>query len=82
MVPEAPVNTLVIMKQHRDNYFPPYRVAKELDIGVYLLSQITSSFLVMPGRRDIGMCMKYDKRNLQLPGYTRRRTDGVFCVCV
>jgi hypothetical protein len=43
-----------------------------------VLSLIASQCLVLPGRADIGLNMKFDRRNLQLPGYARRRPDGAW----
>eukprot|EP00698_Gefionella_okellyi_P004772 TRINITY_DN14417_c0_g1_i1.p1 TRINITY_DN14417_c0_g1~~TRINITY_DN14417_c0_g1_i1.p1 ORF type:complete len:1502 (+),score=374.72 TRINITY_DN14417_c0_g1_i1:39-4544(+) len=76
LIPEPPAFAIQIMRQFRDNYVQPYRIAKELGLSMNLLSMMSSSMLANPGRKDIGMAMKFERRNLQLPGYTRRRPDG------
>lgn len=84
---EEPVLTTVEDRQEYlgIQYFPAYAVAPRLSITSHFLSRITGCILVTPGSSDnpndrfktnIGLNLKFTKRNEEVPGYTKRTEDG------
>ncbi|XP_074653880.1 5'-3' exoribonuclease 1-like isoform X2 [Tubulanus polymorphus] len=76
----------VISKQQKLSlsYMPGYVVAKRLGISGHLLSRITGTVFIAKGSKDeprdgkinIGLNLKFNKRNEEVPGYTKKTDDG------
>ncbi|XP_002730377.1 5'-3' exoribonuclease 1-like [Saccoglossus kowalevskii] len=78
-----------IMKQqwkYEVKYVPGYILAQRLGISSHLVSRITGSFLVLkgssrsgnpnPSKVNIGLNLKFNKRNKEVAGFTRKDEDG------
>ncbi|XP_060069308.1 5'-3' exoribonuclease 1-like [Ylistrum balloti] len=66
-------------------YYPGYAVAPRLSITSHFLSRMTGCIMVTPGSPDnpnerfktnIGLNLKFTKRNEEVPGYTKKTEEG------
>ncbi|XP_033763186.1 5'-3' exoribonuclease 1-like isoform X1 [Pecten maximus] len=66
-------------------YYPAYAVAPRLSITSHFLSRMTGCIMVTPGSPDnpnerfktnIGLNLKFTKRNEEVPGYTKKTEEG------
>ncbi|XP_021342502.1 5'-3' exoribonuclease 1-like [Mizuhopecten yessoensis] len=66
-------------------YYPGYVIAPRLAITSHFLSRMTGCIMVTPGSPDnpndrfktnIGLNLKFTKRNEEVPGYTKRTDEG------
>ena len=62
------------------NYYPSFEVSKTLRMSSYLLSRITSQFMVKDGRQsiNIGLELKFESKRQKVLGYTRKLANGKF----
>ncbi|XP_063418054.1 5'-3' exoribonuclease 1-like isoform X2 [Mytilus trossulus] len=71
----------------QQRYFPGYNLAQRLGINSHFLSRITGSIFIKKGSREeskdtrgdsvnIGLNLKFTKRNEEVPGYTRLAPNG------
>ncbi|KAG1673590.1 5'-3' exoribonuclease 1 [Nymphon striatum] len=76
-----------ILKQQKrlsDRYYPGYVVAKNVNRSSHLISRITGSMFIIPimrqnhvenaseNRINIGLNLKFNKKNEEVPGFTKR----------
>ncbi|KOC61668.1 5'-3' exoribonuclease 1 [Habropoda laboriosa] len=71
--------------EHQDQYMHGNIVSRRLGISRYLMNRITGSIFVKQTSDDsqqdypmcnIGLNLKFNKRNEEIPGYTRKAEDG------
>jgi 5'-3' exoribonuclease 1 len=71
-----------IMKQEVTRWFPTFQVSKILKLNSDTLSRICSSLKVSCAPEiesaDLGLGLKFEKRNLCVPGFARRNSDERF----
>jgi hypothetical protein len=71
-----------IMKQEVTKWFPTFQVSKILKMNADTLSRICSSLKVCCAPEiesaDLGLGLKFEKRNLCVPGFARRNADDRF----
>ncbi|KAI0214136.1 5'-3' exoribonuclease 1 [Lamellibrachia satsuma] len=85
ILPEPDLSRLINMErqQNTSSYMPGYIVARKLGISGYMVSRITGTIFVTRGSKqlaskskmNVGLNLKFNKKNLQVPGYTRK-DDG------
>ncbi|KAJ3594424.1 hypothetical protein NHX12_003731 [Muraenolepis orangiensis] len=83
-VPQEPQLEAVIHNQHKYSvrYSPGYMLASRLDCTSYLVSRFSGSIFIGRGSKrnpcgeqikaNVGLNLKFNKRNEEVPGYTRR----------
>ncbi|XP_068604868.1 5'-3' exoribonuclease 1 [Brachionichthys hirsutus] len=82
-VPQEPQLETLIQNQHKYcvNYSPGYFLASRLGITSYLVSRLSGSIFIGRGskknpcgeqRANIGLNLKFNKKNEEVPGYTKR----------
>ncbi|RCK63054.1 5'-3' exoribonuclease 1 [Candida viswanathii] len=61
-------------------YYPSFEVSKTLKISPYLLSRITSQFMVKDGKQNvnIGLELKFESKRQKVLGYTKKLANGRF----
>ncbi|XP_072220368.1 5'-3' exoribonuclease 1 [Leuresthes tenuis] len=82
-VPQEPQMEHLIQNQHKYSvkYFPGYVLASRLGISSYLVSRFSGSIFIGRGcrrnpcgeqRANAGLNLKFNKKNEEVPGYTKR----------
>lgn len=82
-VPHEPQLELLIQNQHKYSvkYSPGYVLASRLGITSYLVSRFSGSIFIGRGskknpcgeqRTNVGLNLKFNKKNEEVPGYTKR----------
>ena len=68
---------------YTQRYYPGYTLAQRLGINTHFLSRITGSIYIKKGSPDnsegnanIGLNLKFTKRNEEVPGYTKLADNG------
>ena len=73
----------LLQKQSNNSYMPGYIVARKLAISGHLVSRITGTIFVMRGSKslasnskmNVGLNLKFNKKNLQVRVKFRRHSD-------
>eukprot|EP01103_Thecamoeba_quadrilineata_P015656 TRINITY_DN5010_c0_g5_i2.p1 TRINITY_DN5010_c0_g5~~TRINITY_DN5010_c0_g5_i2.p1 ORF type:complete len:1677 (+),score=317.46 TRINITY_DN5010_c0_g5_i2:59-5089(+) len=60
----------------QDKYFPLRHVSRKLNISPRVLSKVTGSIYVEPGRKNLGLNIKFTGKNQQVIGYTRKEDSS------
>ena len=76
----------IISRHFTESYMPGYRAAQRTGISGHVLSRITGTIFVVRGAREqqsdsasksnIGLGLKFSKRQEEVCGYTKRTEDG------
>lgn len=69
-----------------NNYLPGYLIARKLGIGSYLFSRMTGTFFVQTNSREsmnvsrinIGLNLKFNAKNEEVPGFSKKSDDGTW----
>ncbi|XP_072036606.1 5'-3' exoribonuclease 1-like [Amphiura filiformis] len=77
------------MDQYETQYFPGYQLAKRLGVSSLLVSRITGTVFMERGNKEdsiyaakvgnripIGLNLKFNKANQEIPGYTKKADNG------
>ncbi|XP_063298575.1 5'-3' exoribonuclease 1 isoform X1 [Pelobates fuscus] len=82
-IPQEPQLDALILNQHKFSvkYNPGYILASRLGVNGYLVSRFTGSIFIGRGskrnphgeqRANVGLNLKFNKKNEEVPGYTKR----------
>ena len=69
--PEKPFAKEII-EQTRMQFFPSAMIARQLNMHPLVLSKICSNVILMPGRVDVGLRLKFAPGAMQVEGYAKR----------
>ncbi|XP_077990094.1 5'-3' exoribonuclease 1-like [Glandiceps talaboti] len=85
-IPPEPNLDQIANRQGRlqERYQPGYVLAQRLGISSHLVSRITGTFFILRGSRNdmgtykvnVGLNLKFNKRNKEVPGFTKKEEDG------
>ena len=76
----------IISRQRSESYMPGYRAAQRCGVSGHIVARITGTIFVVRGAREqqsdsasksnIGLGLKFSKRQEEVCGYTKRTEDG------